>query len=181
MFVLPRAISRTDDVLVYCHGPSTWDSCIVQVPWCISWLRAQLAPPHWSRFTESVQEDTCTSHRWVAIDIKVSQTVLCICNTTWPRVRLYRFLVKLVRSWKSTPFPGKSERSLRHRQSLALDSNNAASEDFWTCTTVSAFWLEVAAPHTSMCALYCQPPSLSPVQIENPSKQHVPHNTWSNI
>ena len=127
---------------------------------------------------------TCTSHRWVAIDIKVSQTVLCICNTTWPRVRLYRFLVKLVRSWKSTPFPGKSERSLRHRQSLALDANNASflnSEDFWTCTTVSAFWLEVAAPHTSMCALYCQPPSLSPVQVENPSKQHVPHNTWSNI
>ena len=59
--------------------------------------------------------------------------------------------------------------------------NNAASEDFWTCTTVIAFWLEVAAPNTSMCALYCQPPSLSAVQIENPSKQHVPHNTWSNI
>ena len=95
--------------------PCTWDSCIVQVPWCISWLRAQLAPPHWSRFTESVQEDICTSHRWVAIDIKVSQTVLCIRNTTWPRVRLYRFLVKLVRSWKSTPFPGKSERNLCHR------------------------------------------------------------------
>ena len=55
------------------------------------------------------------SHRWVAINIKVSQTVLCICNTTWPRVRLYRFLVKLVRSWKSTPFPGKSERNLRNR------------------------------------------------------------------
>ena len=38
--------------------------------------------------------------------------------------------------------------------------NNAASEDFWTCTTVSAVWLEVAAPHTSVCSLYCQHPSL---------------------
>ena len=145
MFVLPRAISRTDDVLVYCHGraletvasykyypgqkkePSSrfaarktlfhvwyharsqaisagqksrtvadrtlpcadrlWSSMISHVeqrssrresqgwffflsrvvPWCISWLRAQLAPPHWSRFTESVQDDICTSHRWVAM------------------------------------------------------------------------------------------------------------------
>ena len=59
-----------------------------------------------------------------------------------------------------------------HLSSLAV--NRATS-------SLTAFWLEVAAPRTSMGALCCQPPSLSPVQIENPSKQHVPHNTWSNI
>ena len=181
MFVLPRAISRTDDVLVYCHGHAL--ETVASYKYLGVFLDSELS---WRHHIDHVLRKV--SRKIFALRTAGSQLTLK------SRRQYYVSVIQPDLEYGSTAF--SSSLSAREKARLFQASRKGvcaiARASPWTpttpllkifgpCTTVSAFWLEVAAPHTSMCALYCQPPSLSSVQIENPSKQHVPHNTWSNI
>ena len=136
MFALPRAISRSGDVLVYCHDRAL--ETVASYKYLGVFLDSELS---WRHHIDHVLR-------------KVSGKIFAIHTAGWQltlksRRQYYVFVIQPDLEYGSTASRQACalvKKNAFSRQvgkesapSLEPDSNNAASEDFWTCTTVSAF------------------------------------------